>query len=359
MTNSRSLLQPAFEMASELPRNDASDRPTGPQRSVTAVELTGTFPDRDAMIFDALPQATVVALRDAEELQLNPAARHLLGLGPDERVRSIADLHAFLHATTSFARAYEGEETAAETLDVDIDGTHRTLGIECVTIRSRDRVAGAICTLRDVTERALDDEMGDDLLGRAAHDLRTPLTALKASAQLVGRGFERLDTTARARTLGLLLSQVDKMSSRIDDVLDAARIRRGRFDLEAEALDIAAELRVIVDDLRTVTGAPVISLTVQDDLVSLVDRARLRQIVTRLAYELSERTASGSVTIDARSLGDRLEIAMQAAGDVVREPKKRTARRLAESIVTRLAGSFREEGGRVVLTLPHTKPATP
>ncbi|MGZ3473189.1 MAG: histidine kinase dimerization/phospho-acceptor domain-containing protein [Polyangiales bacterium] len=337
----------------DVESDDDLERPTGPQRSISAAELAaGTFLDREAMIFDALPQATVVAFRDDDALQLNPAARQLLGLSREERLRSIADLHAFIQSTTSLARAYEGERPDPETIEARIDGVNRTLNVETAPLFSAGRLAGAVCTLRDVTDRALDDEMGDDLLGRAAHDLRTPLAALKASAQLVGRGFERLDVPARARTLALLLSQIDKLSSRIDDVLDAARIRRGRFDLEPEHLDVAAELRQIVTDLRAIPGCPPIELTAQQDLPCKGDRARLRQIVTRLVYELAERTTAGGIVIRAKSTGPAIEITVESSGDIVREPKKRTARRLAESIVTRLGGCFREEAGRVVLTLP-------
>lgn len=274
------VLRSAFLQESSKPPRENAERSTGPQRSISAAELVaGTFPDREAMIFDALPQATVVAYRDDESLQLNPAARALLGLSAEERLRSIADFHAFLQGKTSLEKAYEGERTEPETIEVRIDGVSRTLNVETAPLFSHGRLAGAVATLRDVTDRALDDEMGDDLLGRAAHDLRTPLTALKASAQLVGRGFERLDPAARTRTLALLLGQIDKLSSRIDDVLDAARIRRGRFDLEPEQLDVATELRQIVADLGTLPGSPPIQLDAQDDLVAKVDRARDRKSV--------------------------------------------------------------------------------
>ncbi len=349
-----------------------AERSTGPQRSlepssyILQAGATSRGDDHMAAVFDAVPTPTIVAFRDATELVLNPAARALLGLGERERLRSIAELESHVQlaqpdgqsfAPAPLARALEGETLRAVPVRARFnEGSERSWSIDAAPVREGDVVVGAVLSIRDVTERALDEEMGDDLLGRAAHDLRTPLTALKASAQLVGRGFDRLDESARARTLKLLLAQVDKLASRIDDVVDAARIRRGRYDLNPENLDLAVVLPEIATELTGAPGLPPIEVKVADGCCARADRARLRQILARLTLDASARGAGARLLIEAQQTDEGVTITIDAVGGTApppNDPRTRTARRFAFAVLDRLGGTAGEDrANRLQLTLP-------
>lgn len=335
---------------------------TGPQRSLEASSFINIGATETPMddAFDALPMAAIVSYRDGADLRLNPPARTLLSLGDEDRLRSIEDLHAHARLvpakgepdTSPLRRALEGERVTATMRARVQDGDERCWAIDAAPIRREGAITGAICTIRDITERVLDEEMGDDLLGRASHDLRTPLTALKASAQLIGRGFERLDANARKRTLGLLLAQIDKLSARIDEVMDASRIRRGRIDVQAEEIDVTAILRDVASELALMPGMPQCELAVPDALTARGDRARLRQIVKRFATDAASR-GTQRILIEASRADDTVTIAIEIVGERLEEARSRTARRLAKRILERLGGSARDERAeRLVLTLP-------
>ena len=315
-----------------------------------------------AAVFEAVPTPMVVAYRDTGELSLNPAARAVLSLEGDERLRSVAELHSLVSLVQSsgepFASPPLTQALAGETLRaVPVrarfnERDERSWVIDAVPVREHDEIVGAVLTIRDVTERSLDEEMGDELLGRAAHDLRTPLTALKASAQLVGRGFERLDEAARARTLNLLLAQVEKLASRIDDVIDAARIRRGRYDLNPE------DLPEIAKELSVTPGLPPIDVQVPEALRARGDRARLKQILARLTLDASARGSGTRILIEARpsNAANGVTITIEAVGGTTPPPndaRTRTARRFAVAVLERLGGSAAEDRAhRLQLTLP-------
>jgi signal transduction histidine kinase len=228
--------------------------------------------------------------------------------------------------------------------------------IDATPLLDQGVLLGSIITIRDVTERLLDEEMGDDLLGRASHDLRTPLTALKASAQLIGRGFERLDDNAKQRTLALLLGQIDKLSTRIDEVMDASRIRRGRIDVQPEPLDLTALLREVCTELGAMPGMPRCELRAPAALRAQGDRTRIRQILKRLAVDAASRGTEG-IVIDATSTGNVASITIEILGESADDSRRRTARRLATKIFERLGGSAGEDAAhRLVLTLPVASP---
>jgi signal transduction histidine kinase len=351
------------------PSDPDAERATGTQRSLEASSylLQSAAPAANmAAVFEAVPTPMIVAFRDNAELAMNSAARALLSLAGQERLRSIAELHTlvrFLHegeplTTMPLARALEGEIISALPVVARLnEHDDRTWILDAVPVREHDAIVGAVLTIRDVTERALDEEMGDELLGRAAHDLRTPLTALKASAQLVGRGYDRLDEAARTRTLSLLLAQVEKLATRIDDVVDAARIRRGRYDLKIEDLDLAVVLPEIARELSVTPGLPPIDVKVPEGLRARGDRARLRQILARLMLDASARGSGTRVVIEAQPTEAGVTITIDAVGGTTppqpHDQRTRTARRFAYAVLERLGGSAAEDRAhRLQLTLP-------
>lgn len=89
------------------------------------------------------------------------------------------------------------------------------------------RVSGAL----DNERRFTDD---------AAHELRTPLAALKVQAQVAGR---TADDVARKHALQQLTSGVDRMTHLVEQLLTLARVRPGQIvERAVDAVDIAAEV---------------------------------------------------------------------------------------------------------------------
>jgi signal transduction histidine kinase len=298
--------------------------------------------ERLVAAWGALPIGAVVVWAEGAPT-LNPAARRLLGGHESTLVES-----------TAVRRALAGERVEGERVTID----DRVIAIDASPIAGANGTpAGAACTLRDVTDRMLDEEMGDELLGKAAHDLRTPLTALKACVQLVERGLERLEPAARARTLTLLVAQVDKLSGKIDDVLDAARIRRGRVDVEPIDLDVSAELATIAEETAKLPGAPPIDLRVESGLRAHFDPTRLRQIVRGLLLE-SRRVDHRAIVLRADRAENRSVEIIVEVPPALEDRRARTVRRLAIKLTSKLGGEAIEaKDGWIRLRLPAPRSA--
>lgn len=145
----------------------------------------------------------------------------------------------------------------------------------------------AVAFVLDITDRKRAEEERETFAATAAHDLKTPLTALRGQAQLMLRRSRlgRLGEGPALETgLGAIDAAVGRMVALVDEMMDAAHLRAGRTlelilaptDLVALAADTAAEVA---------QGTPRHSVQVEaqeQDLIGEWDRARLRRVLGNL-----------------------------------------------------------------------------
>ena len=131
------------------------------------------------------------------------------------------------------------------------------------------QVVGALGLFTDVTERERADaerarlieqeraaraeaeaavQARDEFLSIAAHELLTPLTALKGHTQTLLRAQARgpIDPQRLARVLGSLAESCDRLTVLTRDLLDVSRLRTGQLSLRLQALDLALVVRETV-----------------------------------------------------------------------------------------------------------------
>ena len=110
------------------------------------------------------------------------------------------------------------------------------------------QVRGCFALVEDISgrkraERALRevDRRKDDFLAMLAHELRNPLTPIRNVAHILGRG--QSDPVTIRRSAELLERQASHLTHLVDDLLDVARITRGRITLRREPLNLGGRGR--------------------------------------------------------------------------------------------------------------------
>lgn len=87
------------------------------------------------------------------------------------------------------------------------------------------------------------DRLKDDFISTVTHELRTPLTSIRAFSEILSDNPE-LDTAQRAKFLGIITRESERLTRLINQVLDLAKIESGAAEWHPSALD----LRELVDD---------------------------------------------------------------------------------------------------------------
>ncbi|MGH9884695.1 MAG: ATP-binding protein, partial [bacterium] len=131
--------------------------------------------------------------------------------------------------------------------------------------------------------------------GMLGHDLRNPLNAILAAAQLLER---RISVPELTKPLRRILNSGDRMTRMIGQLLDFTRVRVGRgLELQPAATDLAEVCAHAVDELRTAhPGAP-IEIRAHGDLRGHWDNDRIAQVVSNLVGNAVQHGTPGAPVV--------------------------------------------------------------
>jgi signal transduction histidine kinase len=143
------------------------------------------------------------------------------------------------------------------------------------------------------------DQRKDEFLAMLAHELRNPLGPVRNAVEILRR--VGTDEEAIAKAGDIIARQVAHMSRLVDDLLDVARIARGKVQLRAEQCDLTSVVRNTAEDYRpTFANAGVqLVVTMPDQPILLTgDPTRLAQVVGNLLHNSNKFTpADGRVDV--------------------------------------------------------------
>jgi signal transduction histidine kinase len=184
-----------------------------------------------------------------------------------------------------------------------------------VQTRSRDEV-GRLATAFNRMSGELEnlEQSRRDLVANVSHELKTPITAIRAHLENLLDGVEQPDPA----TLGVMLAQVERLGRLVDQLLDLSRLESGEVPLRIETLP----LQPLVDDLiseidMALPGRGVrFRNDVPADLPDLsADRERVHQVLFNLVDNAVRFTpAGGSVTVSARLRNGSVEVEVSDTG---------------------------------------------
>ena len=128
------------------------------------------------------------------------------------------------------------------------------------------------------------DRLKDDFISTVTHELRTPLTSIRAFSEILNDN-PKLDDAQRAKFLGIIIKESERLTRLINQVLDLAKIESGNAEWHSSEID----MREVIEDSITAVSQLVkdqnIELEVNmPQLVPTVvaDRDRLMQVMLNL-----------------------------------------------------------------------------
>ena len=185
--------------------------------------------------------------------------------------------------------------------------------------KSNDDEIGDLCdTINNMAEElSATDRMKNDFISSVSHELRTPLTAIKGWAETMQEGGD-LDESTRRKGIHVILSETERLSSMVEELLDFSRIQSGRFNIQLEKLDIVAELSdavLMFDERARREGITLLYEEPEEFVVLMGDRNRLRQVfVNVIDNALKYSSAGGTVRVEAARVGSSFQVVVSDTG---------------------------------------------
>lgn len=179
-----------------------------------------------------------------------------------------------------------------------------------------DPSAGVVMMIHSLSEQRRLEAMRRDFVANVSHELKTPLSSIKAYAETLSEGAIN-DQKYRGKFVAQIEEQADRLSQLITDLLSLARIEQGRHLMEFQPVPILRVIELCVNEQRRSAESKEIDLRVkQGESVAVVaDEDGLRQILINLIDNAIKYTPNhGNVSVGWTIAGKMVAVFVQDTG---------------------------------------------
>lgn len=171
-------------------------------------------------------------------------------------------------------------------------------------------------TLRDITEQKKEEERKDDFMGMVSHELKTPLTSLKAYIQILQRLAVNTENPKQENILEKCLKQTDYMNSMINGFLNVSRLDSGQLHIDKKAFDFQLLFSEIEEEILSTNHHHNFIFKPSGPQSVLADREKIFQVLNNLIGNAIKYSPFGSTIIVEYLIIDdnRLKINVQDEG---------------------------------------------
>jgi RNA methyltransferase, TrmH family len=166
----------------------------------------------------------------------------------------------------------------------------------------------------------------ETIIAAAAHDIRSPLTALKGIGHALATRWEQMTPKDRELMLRAIQFDTDRLNAILRQLVDAARVAAGALDLFPQRTSVAQ----VVEEIATSLARDPDHVRVEwdgDDLNVFVDPERLRLVLEAFVESLVWWASEGPVRVEGRVRDGRLSVeARRAETELTQEQAERLFR---------------------------------
>lgn len=250
----------------------------------------------------------VALVNRAAESMLGEKAAHLIGRGLES-----ADLHPELARLADDCLTGEGPYEA----EIRLPGLpERVIGIRAARFSESGHRSSALLLLRDLSEIRRHEKMQKEFVSNVSHELRTPITAVRVTAEALLVGAKN-DEDLVDRFLNNIVTESDRLSALIDDLMEIAKRESGITKTEKTELGVMAAIERACVTVRPQAEQNGISVELQApaDLTVYADQIQFVQLIRNLLDNAVKYSSpGGQVTVTAARTPSGVEIATRDTG---------------------------------------------
>ena len=176
---------------------------------------------------------------------------------------------------------------------------------------------------RDITTRKQLESQKDDFMGIVSHELKTPVTSIKAFTQVLQNRFIRAGDEKSAALLGKMDTQINKLTSLIGDLLDVTKIEGGKLQLNEDFFSFDALVDEVVEAMQRTTTRHTIERQGVTNTTLYGDKDRIEQVIINfLTNAIKYSPQSDKIIVQSRTEKDHVMLSVQDFGVGIPEEKQ-------------------------------------
>lgn len=144
-------------------------------------------------------------------------------------------------------------------------------------------------------EIARTEALRRDLLANVSHDLRTPLTMIKAYAEMI-RDLSGDSPEKREKHLKVIIDETDRLTLLVSDILNLSKLQSGVVEMDIRPVNFSIQLTEIVSRFSMLEDT-MVKLEMQDNIYIAADSKQLGQAVYNLITNAINYSENGQVTV--------------------------------------------------------------
>jgi PAS domain S-box-containing protein len=255
-------------------------------------------------ILTSMVEGVLVTDGDSRVILFNPAAQAILDLVPYKVIgQPIEQLHnisgEFTHLVSCIRDIKENwGPVPSRQEDMTLKGKKLKVNLAPMA-REGNQFAGIVMSLRDITAEEEIDRMKTEFISTVSHELKTPLTSMKGSLQLLlnrGKWF----TNTERQLLSVCLRNTQRLIRMISEILDISRMESGGMEFTFKPLSMGELVVYAVEEIKTFAQSRNISIINSlGDHLPLVfgDYDRLIQVLTNLLSNAVKFSPEGKIVM--------------------------------------------------------------
>jgi two-component system phosphate regulon sensor histidine kinase PhoR len=269
--------------------------------------------DRSQAILDCMGEALFALDARQRVIMVNQAALDLLRLGRPPLGIRLSEITGVPALEATLAQASAGE----------LIGTEFTLanpGPREILARAAPlRLSGgSVVVMHDITELRRMERSLRDFVANASHELRTPVSVIRANAETLADGAIT-DPGVAHQLVTTLERNAQRLVNIVTDLLDLSRLDAYQYQIQPERVRLKTALSACIDALAPLAAERKIELALEADpeLWVLADPKGLDQILLNLADNALKYAPSGSRVLirgSRREAGLRIEVVDSGPG---------------------------------------------
>ncbi len=167
-------------------------------------------------------------------------------------------------------------------------------------------------------------ELRRDLMANVSHDLKTPLTMIKAYAEMV-KDYTYKDKTKREENLDIIIKETDRLNLLVNDILDLSKLQASKESLNIEEFDLIKEINGIIKryDYLKSDGYELIYHGPNKEIIK-ADKIKITQVIYNLINNAVNYTGKDKkVYIEIEKIANKLKIMIRDTGKGIDPDEKK------------------------------------